>query len=68
MQQFFKHDYFSHEFLDEVLDEVLGDIWDEFSMTNVLRTHDPLTYFESDSESIISASFTSGFDQLKVRR
>ena len=37
-----------------------NDFLDEFLMTNVVRKLYPLTYFESDSESIISASSTSG--------
>ena len=37
------------------------DSSDKFFITNVFRWDNPRTYFESDSESIISVSSTSGF-------
>ena len=38
--------------------QMLGE--DGFSIVNVFRTQNPRAYFESDSESFISASETSG--------
>ena len=63
MQQLFKQSCFSDEFRDEISLRVSDEIWGEFSMTNVLRRDHPLTYFEFDSVSIISASLTSGFEK-----